>query len=149
MSHFLNDMRYLWARRHIRLIIFLLGFFIRLSIVIFRKTYTYIEYTEVVNIARSLASKGTFSDAFFNTGPTAHASPLYPVLLSAVFRIFGMGVAGELAQEVLNSSVSSLLYALLPSLASVSGIGVEAGVLAGLVGALVPVNFWCDTKGSF
>ncbi|MEZ5362911.1 MAG: hypothetical protein R2748_11355 [Bryobacterales bacterium] len=40
-------------------------------------------------------------------------------------------------------------YALLPALALVCGVRPSVGIAAGLTGALLPINFWAETKGSF
>ncbi len=65
---------------------------------------------EVGWIARSIASHQGFSSPFFpTTGPTALLPPLYPFLLSIVFRIFGIYTAGS-ALAIL--SINSLLSAL-------------------------------------
>jgi len=138
-----------WCLTHASALIFILALSVRLIIIFTTKTYLYIEHTEVVRIATSLATRGTFADAYGHTGPTAHASPLYPLLLSLVFRIFGTGVAGELAQEVLSSIIASLIYASLPTLSMACGLGLETGIVAGVVGAALPANFWSETKGSF
>src|SRR5258707_8832469 len=46
---------------------------------------------ESLNLARSLASHGTFADPYhaMPTGYSAHLAPLYPLLLAAVLRLFG------------------------------------------------------------
>jgi 4-amino-4-deoxy-L-arabinose transferase-like glycosyltransferase len=141
-----------WCFRHAPILIFAVALCVRLGIIVVfpEDTYRYGDHSEVVRIATSLATKGTFADAYgFNTGPTAHAAPLYPILLSTVFRFFGTGVAGEFVKEALNSFLASLIFALLPALSTACGIGWETGVLAGFAGALLPVNFWSETKGSF
>ncbi|MGO9085988.1 MAG: hypothetical protein ACLQBK_12235 [Candidatus Sulfotelmatobacter sp.] len=138
-----------WCLKHASVLIFVLALSVRLVIIFTTKTYLYIEHTEAVRIATSLATRGTFADAYGHTGPTAHAAPLYPLILSVVFRIFGTGLAGELAQEVLSSTIASLIYASLPTLSMACGLGSETGILAGVLGAALPVNFWSETKGSF
>ena len=100
-------------------------------------------------IAQSLAQTGVFGNPYkLPTGPTAHSAPAFPFLLSLVYRVFGEGHGGELAKEILSTSVASLQYALLP-LASISlGLPIRVGMLGGLVGALFPFRFWLETKGS-
>jgi 4-amino-4-deoxy-L-arabinose transferase-like glycosyltransferase len=139
-----------WCLKRAPLFIFVLALCVRLTIIFKTRTYLDIEHTEVVRIATSLATQGTFADAYgHNTGPTAHASPLYPILLSLVFRMFGTGVAGEIAQETFSSMIASLIYAALPTLSTACGLGLAPGIFAGLAGAVLPVNFWSETKGSF
>jgi hypothetical protein len=123
---------------------------IRVAIVFVTHTYLQIEHTEVVRVATSLAQQGTFANAYGpNSGPTAHVSPLYPILLSLIFRVLGTGVAGEIAQEILSCLLASLTYAALPALGAACGLDPAVGNLAGMLGALLPVNFWAETKGSF
>jgi hypothetical protein len=123
---------------------------VRLGIVFVTHTYLQIEHTEVVRVATSLAQQGTFANAYGpNTGPTAHVSPLYPILLSLIFRVWGTGMAGEIAQEILSCLLASLTYAALPALGAACGLDPAVGNLAGMLGALLPVNFWAETKGSF
>lgn len=105
---------------------------------------------EVVNVAKSLATTGRYADAYGpGTGPTAHCAPLLPLLLSLLFRIFGMGVGGKLAMMTAASLASALAFALLPALAAASELPLGYGVLAGIAGALFPFNFVPQTRGIF
>jgi hypothetical protein len=113
-------------------------------------SYRHPEHSEVVRIAIALATKGAFADAYCdNCGPTAHAAPLYPLLLSGVFRLVGVGARGDLAQEIFSSLLASAQYALLPWVAEACGMSFSAGVLAGALGAFLPINKWIQTKGNF
>lgn len=94
---------------------------------------------EAFNIARSLARKGEFADAFMEgSGPTAHTTPVYPLVMSGFLRLFGEGAAGYVAIRMLTIASASLCYALLPLLAGTFGFPAAAGVVGGLIGALVP-----------
>ena len=127
-----------------------ISFCIRLAIILATKSYLQIEHTEIVRVATSLAQHGTFADAFGpHTGPTAHVSPIYPILLSGIFRVFGTGTAGEIAQEVFSSLIASLTYAGLPLLSAAAGFDPLLGGVAGILGGMLPVNYWSETKGSF
>jgi hypothetical protein len=127
--------------------IFLLGFFFRTAFVTLRPA---IGTDEPVNIAISLATTGRYADAYGpGVGPTAHTAPLHPLMLSVLFRIFGTGPGGVRAMSVLASVESSLAFALLPVLSIASGLGLRCGALAGVGGAITPVNFWNQTNGSF
>jgi hypothetical protein len=131
-------------------LVFAVAFSVRLALVFGTKSYLQVEHTEIVRVATSLARHSAFADAFGpHTGRTAHVSPLYPIVLSVVFRVFGTGLAGEIAQEILSSLIASLTYAILPLLSSAAGVDAAIGGLAGIVGGAVPVNFWSETKGSF
>lgn len=105
---------------------------------------------EAVNIAISLATTGKYADAYgMGVGPTAHCAPLHPLLLSFLIRIFGTGTGGVLAMAVAGSAASALAFALLPALAAASGLPVVCGTLSGMIGAVVPFNFFPQTSGTF
>jgi len=127
-----------------------ISFCVRLAIILMTKSYLQIEHTEIVRVATSLARHGGFADAFGpHTGPTAHVSPIYPLLLSGIFRVFGTGAAGEIAQEVFSSLIASLTYAGLPLLSAAAGFDPLLGGVAGILGGMLPANYWSETKGSF
>ena len=90
-------------------------------------------------IARALASGHGFSSPYFPfTGPTAMQPPLYPTLLSVVFRIFGIYTLPA-AFAIL--SINSLLSALtcVPVYFSAKfALGARAAKLAAAVWALYP-----------
>lgn len=130
--------------------VFVVAFAVRVALMVVTRSYRQTEMFEVERIARSLVMQGTFADAYGDgVGPTAHSAPLYPLLLALVYRVFGVGGAGTLGQELLSSGLASLQYALLPVVARACGMPVLAGVLGGLLAALVPANRWVQTKGSF
>src|SRR6516165_5260718 len=110
--------------------LFLIAFAVRVACMLATHSYRHPEHSEVVHIAMALAAKGAFADAYSDhSGPTAHAAPLYPLLLSGVFRLVGVGARGDLAQEIFSSLLSSAQYALLPWVAEVSGMSFFVGVL--------------------
>jgi hypothetical protein len=105
---------------------------------------------EPVYIAVSLAKNGTYADAYGpGVGPTAHTSPLLPLILSIVIRVFGTGLAGQLVRSILASIAACMAFALLPALAVKCQLGMWPGVAAGLVGAIAPINYWPQTVGIF
>lgn len=130
--------------------IWCLAFATRVGILWLTRSYLDPDPSEIVAIATSLATKGQFADAYgSSTGPTAHASPLYPWLLSLVFRIFGTGQTGEIAQEILSCALASMVWALMPLLGKVAQVNAVVGALAGVGGALLPINRAPETKGDF
>lgn len=130
--------------------LFAVAFAVRVLLMVVTRSYLKTEMYEVERVARSLATQGTFADAYGDgMGPTAHSAPLYPLLLSLIFRVVGCDWPGTLGQELLSCSLASLQYALLPLVARACGMPVFAGVLGGLLAALVPANRWVQTKGSF
>jgi hypothetical protein len=101
-------------------------------------------------IALSLANNGTYADAFGQgTGPTAHTMPVLPIVFAIIIKVAGSGLAGYLMRTILASIASSAAFALLPALAVKCRMGMSSGVIAGLIGASVPINFWNQTLTAF
>jgi hypothetical protein len=94
---------------------------------------------ETGRVALSLMRSGEFADPYMiPTGPTAHTLPLWPALLAVIYQTFGMTAAAGYARAVVAISSYSALYALLPWLARRLGLGMRAGILAGVAGSLIP-----------
>ena len=105
---------------------------------------------ESVLIAISIAEKGTFANAYGgDSGRSAHLMPLYPLWQALLIRIFGTGPEARYAVAFFSSVAACLGFALFPKLSERAGMGAYAGVLAGLVGAFVPLNFFPQTEGGF
>jgi hypothetical protein len=105
---------------------------------------------ETVRVALSLAHHGTFADPFLlPTGPTAHIAPGFPAVLSAIYTIFGDGMAGETAKRIIGCAVSALSYAFLPAVGRACGFRPGAGIGAGLFGAVFPLNRYEEVSGNF
>src|SRR5579871_3152083 len=89
-------------RRHVPISIFVVAMTVRIALVLLLHTYREQERNEVTNTAISLATGHGFANAFGpNTGPTAHVSPLYPLILSVTYRLVGTGQEGALVQQVI------------------------------------------------
>lgn len=122
-------------------VIFSLSFLIRFSILMRVPRDQILGTGEASNIAKALVSKGQFADPYvIPTGPTAHTTPLFPLLLAGIYRVFGMGYAGNFVRCLLVISSYSMLYALYPAFASAFGFPVSAGLIAGFASALLPVK---------
>src|SRR5438874_11614509 len=84
--------------RYSILFIILIAFFLRLAVVTIGHTYRITPRRdnfqfgwEMGRIARSIAEgQGFSSPTDLSTGPSAWAPPLYPYLLAAVFKLFGV-----------------------------------------------------------
>lgn len=132
------------------IVVFVFALLIRVALLLPTRPATLVERPEPVQIALSLMTSGRYANAYgVGSGPTAHSAPVHPVLLSILFRLFGTGAGGALAMEVFGSTAAALGFALLPALAEAAGLGLFSGVLAGMAGALLPINFWAQTGGSF
>jgi len=94
---------------------------------------------ELPAIAVSLAERGEFADAYaLPTGPTAHLPPIPPAILGLSYKLFGLTILGGSINWLVNAAVYSALWASLPWLAGSVGLGGGGGVLAGIVGGLIP-----------
>jgi hypothetical protein len=133
---------YLAAHRLVAfLAIFSLSFAIRFSILIYVPRPEMLQSAEASLIANAIASKGQFADPFaVPTGPTAHLTPFYPVLLAGINQVFGTGYTGSFVRCLLVIGIYSLLYSLYPTFASIFGFPVSAGLFAGFLSALLPVK---------
>jgi hypothetical protein len=142
----------IWDPRIAGLVIFLVALALRVVVIYLQKSYTLGIRSpgELENIAFSLAQGGGFANAYGpGTGPTAHGAPLYPILLSLIFRLFGAGVSGKFVEQVLSATLASVQYALLPLVAVACRFPSQVGIGAGLFAALVPLDFWIQTNGSW
>jgi 4-amino-4-deoxy-L-arabinose transferase-like glycosyltransferase len=98
---------------------------------------------EAGRIARSLAmGLGFASPMPFPTGPTASLPPAYPLLLSGIFRLFGIYTpASAWAAYAFNALASALTCLVLYRLGSVI-FGEAAGLVAAALFALYPNSIW-------
>lgn len=131
-------------------VIFAAAFVIRAGLVIARGDYERINHVDQSSVALALLQKGEFADPYsVPTGPTSHYAPAHPVLLAGVYRLFGTGVTAELAKQLIACFLSSVLYSILPFAATALRLPLLAGVLAGGLGACLPLKFETETKGEW
>src|SRR5258708_40238064 len=105
---------------------------------------------EPVKIAVSLAKTARFADPYMiPTGFTAHAAPLYPILISPLYYFFGDNRTADFARVILSVIVAAVSYAVLPFVAQALDISASVGILAGFTGALLPAHFWPESMGQF
>jgi len=130
--------------------IFAIALIVRLAIAIHQHAWTHNLRAEMEREAISMATTGVLGNAFsLPTGPSATVPPLYPLIMSGIFRVFGSGVWGESVKVLLTCLVSSTQYALLPWLGKRLGLAAPIGLAAGLLGALVPLNPYIEIQGDF
>ncbi|MFL6451662.1 MAG: hypothetical protein ACJ746_28890 [Bryobacteraceae bacterium] len=97
-----------------------------------------------------MARTGVLGNPFLlPSGPSATVPPLYPLMMAAVFRIFGTGAAGEAIKVLATCLISSVQYALLPWVGKRLQFPPSIGYTAGLVGALIPLNPYIEVQGDF
>jgi hypothetical protein len=105
-------------------------------------------FAELERVAKNLLTQHVFGNPYaLPTGPTAHFAPVYPWLLSLLFRLFGTGWSGTLSVFLFNAVCASVQYALLVVLALACGLSPRVGILAGAVGALFPLYPLVEIKG--
>lgn len=122
-------------------LIFVIGFSIRATLIRWAPREYILPHTrwEMEAIAVSLTERGTFADPYaIPTGPTAHAPPVFPGILSGIYRVFGLTFAAGVVAWMLGAASYATTFALLPWFAGRVGLPREAGVLGGLTGALLP-----------
>jgi hypothetical protein len=103
---------------------------------------------EMGRVALSLIRTGAFADPYMiPTGPTAHPTPLWPTLLALIYSTFGMTATAGYVRALVAVTSWSSLNALLPWFACRLGLGMRAGILAGIAGAFTPQP-WYEVVGS-
>jgi hypothetical protein len=101
---------------------------------------------ETWNMAVAFARTGCLCDPYgVPTGPSAHASPVYPLILGTLLRLSGTGPAGVHAHFFLNIILASLMWAGLPLFTAGTGLPVRIGIVGGFLGALLPMHLWTET----
>lgn len=121
------------------LLLFAAAFLVRLAFILSYRPYLDLGRYELERTAISLATTGVYGNPYaIPTGPTAHVSPGYTLILAGIFRIFGTGIPAEIVKELLAALVTALSCALLPVVANRLFLGREIGIVAGFISALYP-----------
>jgi 4-amino-4-deoxy-L-arabinose transferase-like glycosyltransferase len=132
------------------IIIFLVSFGIRVALFAFlvsKDQNFYRPGGEMGRVAMSLLHAGEFANPYMiPTGPTAHPTPLWPALLALIYGAFGMTATAGYARALVAITSWSLVCAFMPWFARKLGLGMRAGILAGVAGALIPQP-WYEIVG--
>lgn len=99
---------------------------------------------EVGRIARSLVEGHGFSSPFvYDTGPTAWLGPVYPLLMAACFKVFGVYSAASAIAILSLNSLFAALTCLLVRLIARETVGETPGLIAAWFLAVAPfeINF--------
>ena len=132
------------------LLVFAVALLFRLGWVVATDQIHQFPRKEMVRIAMTFAQRGELADPFAApTGPTALASPVYPVFLGLIFRTFGTGVAAEVVKCLLTCLVSALRCAMIPWLAICLGLSLRAGMIGGFLSAFYLGALATDIKGDW
>lgn len=120
---------------HLCLLIFALAFPLRVHHVLAAgPSARVLRGIESQAVADSLSRTGHFANPFlYETGPTAHVAPVYPLYLAALMHLFPDDHSYDIAKELLSALAVSIQYALLPLLAVGIGFPRRVGTLAGLL----------------
>ncbi|MGB2984874.1 MAG: hypothetical protein WBE26_03245, partial [Phycisphaerae bacterium] len=93
-------------------------------------------------LAMGLIERGEFGDIYIlPTGPTAHVPPIVPGLIAGIWWLFGTTLTGGYAARLTTIAGYSAMYGMIPWVGGRVGIGRQAGMLAGLAGAVIPERF--------
>ena len=131
-------------------LLFAVGLVARIGLVLATHQYRDLTRYELQRTSYSMATTGVFGNPYaIETGPTAHVSPGYPLILAGIYRLFGAGQRGELVKEMVASTVSSAVWALVPLAASILGMPPLVGFFAALLGAALPLKLSVETKGDW
>ncbi len=89
---------------------------------------------EMERIAISLIRTGVYGNPYSTqTGPSAHSSPGYPLVLAALMKFFGVGFREQVAQTALSCGLVALRCAALAAFAFRAGLGTPTARIAGLL----------------
>jgi hypothetical protein len=132
------------------LAIFLAAFGLRIALVLLLPDFGILHTGEMEHVAMSWAATGELANPYATpTGPTAHVTPVYPILLGSIYRIFGTGAAGRLAQSVFGCTASAARCALLLPLAILLGLGIRTGLIASVLSLFYISAFNTEVHGSW
>jgi hypothetical protein len=106
---------------------------------------------EMERVARCWAETGEFCNPYATpTGPSAHVAPVYPILLGAVYRIFGAYTPhAMLAQAILSWVLCALRCALLIPLAAALRLPDRTGIIAAILSTLFIGAFHTELRGAW
>ena len=127
--------------------IFLVAIAVRVAMGIALGAFNVPPNGEMTAVAESIAATSVFGNPNrVPSGPTAHVAPVYPYLLAGLLKATGP-VSFRPFVTTLNIVVASLLWAALPRVVVDLSLSRRSGLLAGIFGALNPINHWVELNG--
>jgi len=138
------------GRWRVAAILFIAALALRITLLFAAPNYNRLPPMEMERIARSFALKGELADPYvLPTGPTAHALPLYPLLLGSIYRVWGTGSAGQAAQGIFSCTLAALRCALLYPLVLFLGLGDRTAMLSSVLSCLYIPAFATEIRGGW
>lgn len=105
---------------------------------------------EIRRLAVNLAMQNEFANPYIcQTGFSTHTAPLYPWLLSLIFRVIPEGLMREQALVVLASACTGIAYALLPWWCACFKWRSRIGTVSGFLGAGLPLYAFTEARGQW
>ncbi len=104
--------------------------------------------TETVNVAVALATSGRYADAFGpGSGPTAHLTPVMPLMIAGVYRLAGIGTpAAEFILGAISTGLIGLAMGLTYLVMRQLGMSPVARLTALALVALLPIQFAMEVR---
>lgn len=138
------------SQKRLFIILFFAALAVRFAGVIASHHFLNPERYELVRTAMSLARTGVYGNPYaIPTGPSAHASPGYTLILAAVFKLCGTGLTGEIVKQVLACAVTAFQCALILPVATALKFDRRAALITAIFSALIPVKFATETLGDW
>src|ERR1700751_1962046 len=132
------------------LFLFIVAALVRVAVIIHFRPYHDLARYELERTAISLAKTGVFGNPYaVPTGPTAHVSPGYTLLLAGIFHTFGTGTTAEIIKELIATCVTAFQIGLFPAVAGTLTIEKRGAFLAGLVMAIYPARAMVEIDGDW
>lgn len=138
------------APKRLFLLIFLLALVLRVLGVLVSHQYLDVERYELERTAISLAQKGVYGNPYaLPTGPSAHVSPGYTLILAALFKLFGTGIPAEIIKQIFASAITAFQCAFIVPVSRGLLLDVRIGLLTAIFSALLPTKFGTETMGDW
>jgi hypothetical protein len=131
-------------------VIFGIALIVRVAGVFLSHQYADLERYELERTALSLAQTGVYGNPYaIPTGPSAHVSPGYTLILAALFWAFGTGVKAEIVKQIFASAVSAFQCALIVPVAKRLRLDFRAAFFAAVFCTFLPTKFSTETMGDW
>jgi hypothetical protein len=132
------------------LVIFFVALAIRVALLLLAPGFGLLPPMEMERVARSFAEGRGLANPFATpTGPTAHLLPLYPMVLGAIYKIWGTGSTGILVQGLFSCILASLRCALLFPLARLMSLDARTAGLASILSVFYIPAFATEIRGGW